>query len=147
MGARGEGWVVVQMVIVGAIFFAPRSATWPGWLRALGGLCLLLAAVLGVAAMLALGRNLTPFPKPRDESELVRDGLYRLVRHPIYLSVILGALGWALWRGSLVGTALVVVLFAFFDAKSRHEERWLVERYPDYVAYQREVKRLVPWVY
>jgi protein-S-isoprenylcysteine O-methyltransferase Ste14 len=97
--------------------------------------------------MLALGRNLTPFPKPIEGGELVTHGPYRFVRHPIYAGLIFGTLGWALFRANLLGLALAVLLFIFFDLKSRREERWLCEAYPDYEAYQQRVKKLVPWVY
>jgi len=40
-----------------------------------------------------------------------------------------------------------VALFIFFDLKSRREERWLREAYPEYGDYQKRVKKLVPWVY
>ena len=42
---------------------------------------------------------------------------------------------------------LPVLLFIFFDLKSRREEQWLREAYPDYPAYQKRVKKLIPWVY
>jgi protein-S-isoprenylcysteine O-methyltransferase Ste14 len=44
-----------------------------------------------------------------------------------------------------VGVALAVV--GFYDLRSREEERLLVERYPDYAAYQRHTKRFLPGVY
>jgi protein-S-isoprenylcysteine O-methyltransferase Ste14 len=35
----------------------------------------------------------------------------------------------------------------FFDAKSRIEEVWLTEKFPDYTNYSTSVKKLIPWVY
>ena len=43
--------------------------------------------------------------------------------------------------------ALAVVLLGFFDLKSRREERWLEERFPEYPAYRAQTRRLVPWLY
>ena len=85
-------------------------------------------------ATLKLGRNLTPFPKPLDNGQLVRTGLYQIVRHPIKQGVIVACLGWAIWRGSLIGIGLSFLLLLFFDAKTRAEERWLVRQYPQYKA-------------
>jgi protein-S-isoprenylcysteine O-methyltransferase Ste14 len=156
MGKRGEGWFLLQLVLMVAIVVAPRSeaGTLPAEainnlaiLRFLGGFLFVTGGLMGLAAIFKLGRNLTPFPKPVDDGKMVRQGLYRLVRHPIYLSVILTCLGWALWRSSLIGTVLSLLLFLFFDAKTRVEERWLVQQYPEYTAYQQEVKRLIPWLY
>jgi protein-S-isoprenylcysteine O-methyltransferase Ste14 len=39
------------------------------------------------------------------------------------------------------------MLFLFLDLKSRREERWLCAKFPDYPAYQRRVRRLIPFVY
>jgi protein-S-isoprenylcysteine O-methyltransferase Ste14 len=38
-------------------------------------------------------------------------------------------------------------LFVLFDVKSRREERWLVQKFPEYRDYQRRVRKLVPFVY
>lgn len=149
MNQRGEGWVIGQFLLVGAILLAPAGdgSAFPRGLRGVGVALVVLGCLIGVAASRRLGRNLTPFPKPRDESQLVREGLYGVVRHPIYLGVIVGGVGWALARGSLVGLALALLLVPFFDAKARVEEQWLLERYPDYDRYRAEVRRLIPWLY
>lgn len=60
---------------------------------------------------------------------------------------VLGALGLALISPSPFRLAVSCVFFFFFDLKIRREERWLRQQYPDYDAYARRVKRLVPWIY
>jgi protein-S-isoprenylcysteine O-methyltransferase Ste14 len=35
----------------------------------------------------------------------------------------------------------------FFDAKARHEERWLRQKFPAYAAYAQQVRRFIPWLY
>jgi protein-S-isoprenylcysteine O-methyltransferase Ste14 len=149
MGKRGEGWVVLQFILVAAILLVPRRSpeAFPFWIRLLGAPLVAAGAALGGAAALHLGPNLTPLPKPIEHGRLVRDGAYRLVRHPIYLAVVLGMAGVSLLRANVGGLALTGVLFAFFDAKSRQEERWLSERYADYAEYQQQVRRLIPWLY
>lgn len=149
MGRRGEGWFLLQMVLFAVILLAPRipPVTFPVALQA-GGIALLLAGGLfGTWGMLALGHSLTPFPKPIEGATLVTSGPYRFVRHPIYSGLILGTLGWAIFRSNLLGVALALLLFAFFDLKSRQEERWLCETYPAYGEYQARVRKLVPYVY
>jgi protein-S-isoprenylcysteine O-methyltransferase Ste14 len=42
---------------------------------------------------------------------------------------------------------LSVVLFVFFDIKSRREERMMLRQFPDYAAYRQRVKKLIPFVY
>lgn len=149
MGKRGEGWVVLQIVLFAIILLAPRipDVIVPGWLRGIGALLLLAGGVSGTWGVIALGRNLTAVPKPIEGGELVTFGPYAFVRHPIYTGIILGTLGWGLLRSNLLGVALGAAAFVFFDLKSRQEEKWLAEAYAGYPAYQRRVRKLIPWVY
>lgn len=149
MGKRGEGWFVLQMVLFAVILLAPRipPGLYPLWVRLLGLAMLAFGGLWGVWGMLALGRNLTPFPRPIEGGALVTAGPYRFVRHPIYSGLIFGTLGWALFRSNLIGVGLALLLFVFFDLKSRQEERWLTETYTDYGHYRRRVRKLLPFVY
>lgn len=78
---------------------------------------------------------------------MVAHGAYHWVRHPIYSGIILGAFGLALLRGGWLGLLYAVILFVFFDIKSRREEQWLCEKYVDYPAYQQRVAKLIPFLY
>jgi protein-S-isoprenylcysteine O-methyltransferase Ste14 len=136
---------------IGRLPLPPGEAAWPTALvwtaRGLGGVLLLMGGLLALAGLLRLGPNLSVLPHPVDNAELVRSGAYGLVRHPIYSGILLGALGWALLWGSWLALGLALVGVVFFDLKSRREERALVARFPDYAAYQRQVKKLFPFIY
>lgn len=149
MGRRGEGWLLLQMVLFVVILLAPRvpPVAFPLWLQGLGLLLLAVGGVFGTWGILVLGKNLTAFPKPIEDGVLVTGGPYAYVRHPIYSGLILGTFGWALFRANLLGVALAIVLFLFFDLKSRQEERWLGQAYTGYDEYQGRVRKLLPWVY
>lgn len=154
-GKRGEGYVAVQVLLLGLLLLGPR--TLPG-LPAWRGRGASVASWLGIALMLAggallgassirLGRNLTPLPHPRDHSILVQSGPYRLVRHPIYAGVLALALGWALWvRGSLT-LAFAGLLWVLFEFKADREELWLTEKFPEYENYRQKVAKLLPFVH
>jgi protein-S-isoprenylcysteine O-methyltransferase Ste14 len=98
----------------------------------------------GIAGVRVLGRNRTPFPQPREESELVQHGIYGRVRHPLYASVMLASLGWALIWQSVVSLVAALVLIPFFHAKARREECWLSKQFPGYADYARRVPRFLP---
>jgi protein-S-isoprenylcysteine O-methyltransferase Ste14 len=149
MGKRGEGWFLLQLLFFALILFAPDvlPLELPLWLRILGLALIAIGGVFGTGGVIALGRNLTPFPKPIEGGTLVTSGVYRWVRHPIYTGLILGTLGWSMWRANLLGVGLAVLLFIFFDLKSRREERWLMEAYAGYAEYRRRVRKLIPFVY
>jgi protein-S-isoprenylcysteine O-methyltransferase Ste14 len=152
LGRRGEGWFVLQVVLFGAIAVSGAAGpAWGGWPAAvgiaIGGVLIGCGAILSLRGLLDLRENLTPFPRPLEGARLVESGAYRLVRHPIYGGLVLGALGWGLVRASPLTLAGALVLAAFFDLKSRREEIWLSESYADYPAYRSRTRRLLPWIY
>ncbi len=101
----------------------------------------------GVAGTIALGRNLTPYPEPAADSYFVQNGIYGLIRHPLYTAVFCGSVGWALvWR-SAPALVAALALGPFFAAKARREERRLREKFPEYANYEQRVRRFIPWVY
>jgi protein-S-isoprenylcysteine O-methyltransferase Ste14 len=152
---RGAGWVAGQLVLFAAIICVPRDLlglpAWPEPLRRAGLYAGVLLGLLGVGiaglGVRDLGTNLTSFPRPRERGTLVQEGLYGLVRHPIYCGVLLAALGWSLARASTVALLLTLALGLFFDRKAAVEERWLAARFPEYTAYRKRVKKLIPWLY
>lgn len=150
LGRRGEGWVAIQTVLLGltglAGFLGPA---WSDLIRqvtvVLGVVLMAGGLVLAMRGILDLRQALTPLPYPRDDAELVETGVYGLVRHPIYGGLVVGSTGWGLVTASPAALALALILFGFFELKSRREEAWLEDRFPQYVAYQRRTPRLIPW--
>lgn len=150
MGPRGEGWVIGQFLIALAILAATfvTRIELPLAVRLVGVGLLVVGAGIIAFGTLHLGKNLTPFPKPKDGAHaLVTSGIYGIVRHPIYSGFAIGALGWTLYWGTLLGMALAIFLFVWFDMKARREEAWLMDKYPEYAAYRTRVKKLIPFVY
>lgn len=147
---RGGLWVAGQgvlMTLVGLLGICFRG-NWDGRAALIAaGLLAACGVVCGLAGAAALGRNLTPFPRPSASTSLVRSGIYRYIRHPLYTAVMSAAFAWgALWQSwpALVGA---LVLAFFFDAKARREEKWLRQRFPEYAEYQERTRRFVPGVY
>ena len=152
LGPRGEGWVLIQGVLLVVVAAAGWSLgpDWSGPLRLAGivvGIVLIMGGiVLAIRGVVDLGGAMTPLPRPREGAELVETGAYALVRHPIYGGLILAAFGWAIVQASIVAVALAVALAAFFRLKSAREEAWLEQRFPTYVAYRARTRRLIPWL-
>jgi protein-S-isoprenylcysteine O-methyltransferase Ste14 len=128
------------------------SVAWSGqwhsaWTFGLGLGLFALGGILGICGVIHLGGNRTAYPQPLAGSILVETGVYGVVRHPLYASVILACLGWSGIWSSAPGLVLAVVLTWYLDLKARHEERWLRERYARYDGYARRVKRYIPFLY
>lgn len=154
-GSRGEWYLVAQACLILLLAFGPRTArgvpawsvpyTWIGTLA--GGILLGTGIILAVSGVVCLGKNFTPLPSPKEHATLIIAGAYRLVRHPIYSGLTLSAFGWGMWLNSWLTFGYALLLFAFFDIKSRHEERLLAEKFPEYDAYRKRVRKLIPFVY
>ena len=155
MGARGEGYVVIQAILLALLVLGPSTpadaAGWPqpfGLLGKLSGSLLMTAGLALCALGLGhLGPNLTPLPRPRDDARLVVSGPYRWVRHPIYSGIIFASFGLALIYNGIFTFGYALLLFGFFHVKSRREEEWLVEKFPEYSEYQQRVRKLIPFVF
>ena len=147
---RGGLWVLGQGALLCAVTVG--GPLWRNQWQSLGlTLCgavfLLVAAGCGLAGVLALGRNLTPFPRPPADARMVQGGIYSFIRHPLYTAVFCGSVGWALAWQSWPALLVALALTPLFDAKARREERWLRQQFPEYAAYERRVRRFVPWIY
>ncbi len=148
---RGGGWVIVQsaLMIAVAIMGVADSRKFGPLPYQFTFACLLFlaSATIGIAGVITLGPNRTPYPTPRPDAQLVQHGIYNFIRHPLYTSVILWAVSWGLfWRSGLTLVASLV-LALFFDAKARFEERQLKIRFPEYSAYQARVRKFIPGFY
>jgi len=152
---RGTTWVVIQIVLLVAIFLVPARigdfviiydpfAT----VMTLAGIMILLIGLFIVAmALRDLGGSMSVFPKPVDEGRLQQGGVYRFVRHPMYSGAIISAFGLSLFRTSVPALILTLILFVFFDRKAAHEEVMLAGRYAGYTAYKAKTRKLIPFVY
>jgi len=150
--SRGELYVVVQAILLIALFFGPKdifglSTMLNQTLWWIGQILFYSGIVITIWAAILLGPNLTPLPKPKPSGEFIQSGLYRFVRHPIYFGVILVCFGWAGIEQTLYTLVLAIILLIFFDLKSRQEEIWLTEKFSEYDVYKQNTKKLIPFLY
>ncbi len=111
------------------------------WNWIVGGIVLAAAVVFGLPALSINWRT-----APDSKMILKTDGIYSVVRNPIYLTDLLFSLGFAVLFGSVIGVALIPIWWAAFLAIVLVEESSL-ERVlgPRYLDYRRQVKgRIIP---
>ena len=153
LGPHGEGWVALQSVLLVLVFASGTLGQpldgGPGRVALAIAGAVLLAAGLGLSlqGFAQQGRQFTTMPRPKGSAQLIVDGPYRLVRHPMYGGLVIASFGAALFTASGMTLLLAAVALGFFTLKSMREEAWLEERFPDYPAYRSRTRRLIPWVY
>ena len=96
-----------------------------------------------------LGTNWSITLEVREQHHLITQGVYRSVRHPMYLALALYSVGQALIIPNWVAGPSNLVAFAIlFALRIRAEERMMVEGFgAEYAAYSMRTKRLIPGVW
>jgi protein-S-isoprenylcysteine O-methyltransferase Ste14 len=144
MGLAAFTYVVTYMVAPGVLEWSlidiPTPLRWIGAIGALGFVPPLLTW-----AQRSLGRNVTTTVVTREHHELVTDGPYRFVRHPLYTVGVLLYVSLALIIGSWFIGAVLVVAVGVLMLRLPKEEAMLVERFGDaYREYMRTTPRFLP---
>ena len=144
---RGEWWLLGQLVLIALDIALPAwPLRWssPQGLMVVGVAVLIGGLVLAAVAFVQLGSSLTPLPEPMPNAELKAQGLYGFCRHPLYLAVLVCALGMALIKGGVLHPLLLLGLTVLLRGKAKREEQALLRHYPDYGAYQQRVPAFFP---
>ncbi len=93
-----------------------------------------------------LGKHWSPSLELKEDHRLVTDGVYRQIRHPMYLSLLIFAAGQTLALPNYVaGPASLVTMIVVVAFRLRAEERLMIEEFGDaYEAYRKRTDRLIP---
>lgn len=107
-----------------------------------------LSGILGLWSITVMRlSNLRVRPEPKPDAALRISGPYRVIRHPMYLSVILLSVSFVIEKPDAIATSLFVLLFVTLNTKLRYEEDLLLKKFPDYAAYRNGTWRLIPFIY
>ena len=106
----------------------------------LGILIIIIAFIILLVAIKDLGRNLSPFPRPINNSNLVTRGIYRFTRHPMYYSLIFISFGVFITKLSLYYLFLSTSLSLIIKFKIALEEQYLENKFKNYLIYKNEVR-------
>ena len=106
----------------------------------IGFLIIIVAFIILLVAIKDLGRNLSPFPRPINNSNLVTTGIYRFTRHPMYYSLIFISIGVFIIKLSIYYLFLTISLALIIKFKIALEEKYLMNKFKNYLLYKNEVK-------
>ncbi len=106
----------------------------------IGFLIIIIAFIILLIAIKDLGRNLSPFPRPIKNSNLVTIGIYRFTRHPMYYSLIFISFGVFIIKLSIYYLFLSISLVLIIKFKIALEEKYLNNKFKNYLLYKNKVK-------
>ncbi|HXD89809.1 MAG TPA: isoprenylcysteine carboxylmethyltransferase family protein [Candidatus Binataceae bacterium] len=148
--------VMYEIPLLVLFFAAPFERTYilealgysgetPRWTGALGLLIELAGLWLVLGARIQLG-FFSPAPRSDARPVLVRNGLYRLIRHPIYAGELIVLLAWPFEYGAPVTLVIAsIVGFIVIRDRARNEEAELLAQFgDDYAAYMNVTYSVVP---
>ncbi len=108
----------------------------------------LLGGVLRVGAVYSLAHRFSGLVAIQEDHQLMTGGLYKMIRHPGYLGMLLLFLGNALVFRSGLGLVITLLLLVPLIARVDAEEALLASEFGNqYSAYRERTWRLVPFVY
>ncbi|MEZ2128594.1 MULTISPECIES: protein-S-isoprenylcysteine O-methyltransferase [unclassified Sinorhizobium] len=150
----GLAAALLGLSILPALYLAtgiPKVADYPArmWVVVPGAVIFFAGIWLFRRTHKELGRNWSISLEIRDKHELISGGPYALVRHPMYSSFLLMAVGQALLLSNwMVGLAGLIGFAVLFFLRVDKEEHMMLETFgPQYRAYMERTKRIIPYIY
>lgn len=115
----------------------------------LGLLLIVSGMIFRFISIYTLGKLFTVDVTIRDNHKLIKDGIYRLIRHPSYSGSLLSFIGFGIslnnWFSLIIISIPVTVAML---NRIKIEERLLLDQFgAEYADYMKKTYRLVPWIY
>jgi protein-S-isoprenylcysteine O-methyltransferase Ste14 len=153
---RSNRWVIGALGMIGLLSawlpaYTDRKEFWTidgDTVRWIGVVLYAGGGALRLWPVFVLGRRFSGLVAIQSGHTLVTDGIYRTIRNPSYLGLLVLSLGWALAFRSLAGVLLVALMIPPLIARIRSEEALLHSQFgEEYAAYCARTWRLFPGLY
>jgi len=144
-------WVMITLGFTGG-FFLSKHNSWNSINTLIAGIGLLLVLagiIIRWIAIIQLGKSFTVDVAITEVARLKTDGLYKRVRHPSYIGLLLIIIGFSATMNSLYSfLVLVVPVFLAIAYRINIEESVLTREFGEsYFRYMSKTKKLIPGVY
>jgi protein-S-isoprenylcysteine O-methyltransferase Ste14 len=153
---RVNRWVFIPISVIALLHayvppYTDRTDIW-SWdaetVRWFGVVLLAAGSTLRLWPVFVLGRRFSGLVAIQPGHELETTGIYRVIRHPSYLGLLITMLGWTLAFRSMIGVLLTFMMLVPLVGRIRAEEAFLRSHFgEEYDAYCRRTSRLIPGVY
>jgi len=104
----------------------------------LGALFLFVAGYLAQQGMKAV------FGEERTDLAVIEKGVFKRLRHPVYLGCILFYVGLVMFTLSISAAVICITIIVFYHYIAKHEERLLLSKFGN--AYERYMKSVPMWI-
>jgi protein-S-isoprenylcysteine O-methyltransferase Ste14 len=154
---KSNRWVIFPLILASLIsawacpfldgrnefVFGSETVRWVGVVLCFAG------GELRLIPVFELGKRFSGLVAIQPGHTLKTDGLYRVIRHPSYVGLLICAFGWCLvYRCLIPGLILTAILMIPLVARMNSEEKLLLDEFGDeYATYQKRTWRMIPWVY
>ena len=141
---KGKILVTIQFTCLLLLMIFTNWLTLPWWTFLLLGI----SGFLAFWAMYVMKYgNFNIVPTPVDKGVMISQGPYKVIRHPMYTSIIIFAI--ALLSGQFDYYKLIISVTLVTDlvVKMIFEEGLLLKHYPGYKDYMKKTKRVIPFVW
>ena len=101
---------------------------------------IILALIFIILSIKDLGKSLSPMPRPKENSKLITRGIYRIIRHPMYYSLIIISYCLFIKSLSIYNFMLSILLTFIISNKIKTEEEYLTIKFNEYASYKKNVK-------
>ena len=153
---RGNRWVLAAFAVLGLLLGVVPAWTDRHDLWTIGGPAIRWIGIVLFAAggalrlwpVAVLGNRFSGLVAIQPGHTLVTTGIYRTIRNPSYLGLLLGSLGWSLGFRSVAGIVITALHLVPLVARMNAEERLLAANFgAEYEAYRARTWRLLPHLY
>jgi protein-S-isoprenylcysteine O-methyltransferase Ste14 len=153
---RGNRWVLGAFMLLGFLLaylcsYTDRRDFWTidgETVRWAGFALLIVGSIVRLWPVFVLGRRFSGLVAIQKGHTLVTTGIYRYIRNPSYLGLLIGSFGWALLFRAGVGVCLTALMLIPLIARIRSEERLLAAHFgAEYESYRSHTWRLLPGIY
>lgn len=118
------------------------------WHQIVSWILLATSLYLVVDGILLLRHTGKPHGSLEATTRLVREGIYRYIRHPLYASLLYLAWGIFFKSPSLLDGCLAVIAAAFLYATGRADEAECVEQFgKEYTEYKKQTRMFIPFIF
>ena len=153
---RANRWVLIAFAAIGLLgawlpAYTDRNEFWTldgDGIRWVGVVLFVAGGALRLWPVFVLGHRFSGLVAIQPGHTLVTSGVYRVIRHPSYLGLLVNSLGWGLAFRSGVGVLLTAITIVPVLARIRAEEALLRSQFgAEYDAYRNRTSRLLPGIF